>query len=170
MANKNKAALIKPGIIILAAIMIMYLFLGPALTYAGGLAIRFYLIGATRYLGTIPLWQYLIFWIIDLALIGLIGWFVFKSHIKDLYKAIYLGLPLVYFNIAGGYTIIGLEFMKNPLGAVLIMVALNLIILAAIIWFVQKFQLIWYYYLAGIPNLVIYLYLLFMYLVFGGTS
>lgn len=170
MANKSRAARIWPEIVILVAIMIMYVVLGAVLNEAGSLTLRLYLTINSRLVSTLSNWQYLIGWAGDLIILSGVGWLIFKSQGSNLFKAIYLGLPLVYFNVAGGLGLINLKMMTNPIAAILIMLGVNLLILGGISWFVRKFKLPWFFYLVILPNLTIYLYLLFMYLVFGGTS
>ncbi len=112
--SKNKTVSPFQAISVALATLIMYFFIGVVLMSTGGITMFIYTLTATSQFQVIQLWQFILMATIDLALISALARFVFKSKLPDILKAIYLALPLIYFNTALEIGFLGMMMASNP--------------------------------------------------------
>jgi hypothetical protein len=71
------------------------------------------------------------------VLIGIISWFIFKSELKDIYKAIYLFVPM-----ATVYVTLGIFFYTIPF----LPYILSFLVFLGVLHYIHKKKLSWIYY------------------------
>ena len=87
-----------------------------------------------------------------LVIIGVISWFIFKSRLKVIYKAVYLAIPVAVVLVTIGIFLSNFPIILYPLG--------TLIVLGILFYLYYKKQSWLYYYTVILFSLILTVYTL----------